>query len=156
MHKNMLALILIGLYLLFVGCELFEKDEITYDYPTITKIKINKIPELNDEGYAWDEFSPPDIYCIVIDDQENIYYTSITQQNVSNSELPITFKPEKLELKDSERELYVRVYDEDLTSEDIIDTVGPFSAQMIMDDSSNVYTMENYTWTLEVSVTLKW
>jgi len=148
--------ILTGLLLLFIGCELFEKDEETFDYPTITKIKINKIPDTDDNGYAWDEFSPPDVYCVLTDSQDNIYYTSGIQQDVSNSELPIVFKPEKLEIKDSERELFIQVYDEDLTGEDLMGTVGPFSAQMIMDDSSNVHTMENYTWTLEVSVTLKW
>ena len=155
MVRYMIVLLLI--FFLFVcGCELFEEEEETFDYPTITKIKIIKIPVANENGYAWDDLSQPDIYCTATNEQNNIYYTSNTYQDAGNSEYPVTFNPDNFELKDNERDLYIEVYDEDLTSDDLIGTVGPFSAQLIMDDSSNVYTMENYTWTLEVSVTLRW
>ena len=86
----------------------------------------------------------------------NIYYTSSTKQDVFADDFPLIFRPDNLELLDKEREFAIAVYDEDLTSDDFIDIVGPFSAQIIMDDSSNVYTMVNYTWTLEIAVTLRW
>ncbi len=155
MARYMIVLLLI--FLLFVcGCELFEPDEETYDYPTITKIKIIKIPDADDNGNAWDDFSSPDIFCQVIDSLNNIYYTSSTKQDVFADDFPLIFRPDNLELLDKEREFAIAVYDEDLTSDDFIDIVGPFSAQIIMDDSSNVYTMVNYTWTLEIAVTLRW
>jgi len=153
--SKIIPLIVILLFLIS-SCELFEPDEETYDYPTITKIKIIKIPDADDNGYAWDDLSLPDVFCTVIDSQNNVYYTSDTWQDVGNSEFPVTFNPDKFELKDNERELFIEVYDEDLTSDDLIGTVGPFSAQLMMDDTVNVYTMVNYTWFLEVSVTLRW
>ena len=152
---KVLPLIVILLFLLS-SCELFEEDEVTYDYPTITKIKIAKIPDANDIGADWDALSAPDIFCQVIDSSGIVYYTSSTKQDVTVDEYPLIYRPNYLELLDSERELAIAVWDEDISTHDLIDIVGPFTAQAIMDDSVNTWTMFNYEWTLEVSVTLKW
>jgi len=149
MNKPAEKFILIILLFALTGCDVLPEEEITYDYPTITNIEIAEIPD-----EVWDEFSYPDIYLTLIDTLDNVYYTSDVIYNVS--EFPIAYEPEDLELLDDERELYIQVWDYDDIDSDSMGTVGPFSAQMMMDDSTEVLTLENYTWTLKVSVTLKW
>jgi hypothetical protein len=141
-------------FLLLVSCELLDPD---YETVKLDKIIVEQIPFQRSGGSDWDLIAGgPDIKCKLVDEDNIIYYTSNTIDDVTYSDLPIEISA-NYKINDWITNYHIELFDVDLTSDELIGITDEFNINVeVLADYPKYLELVNTTSTIVVTIKLKW
>ena len=121
----------------------FTLEEPTPSNVTISYLKLEKIPMLDNDNSSWDTGilggADPDIYFTIVNSSSTTIYTSATKENVASDDFPVTWYSVNKVLDYGSR-YYIKFYDEDGDSDDLMKSC-------IFDTDDLTQGSNSFTWT---------
>lgn len=135
----------------------FTLEEPTPSNVTISYLKLEKIPMLDNDNSSWDTGllggADPDIYFTIVNSSSTTIYTSATKENVASDDFPVTWYSVNKVL-DYGSTYYIKFYDEDGDSDDLMKSCI-FETDYLT-PGNNSYTWTASNGTVKFTVGLTW
>jgi len=114
---------LIFILILFLfSCDFTGPTYFDYNSVEVSRIQVNHFPTLNSMENTWDEQSDPDLYVVIREESNLLFYSSIIIE-VQQSDLPLNlYFSDNLVTNYFYKDVEIFLYDDDETSED--DLIG--------------------------------